>query len=64
MGKPASFSCVRMRSRDVIALYDRVHIGMHVTITQKLVSDFLAPENTWGASVERDSVELREADRV
>src|ERR1700720_3002252 len=29
IGKPVSFGCVRMRSRDVIALYDRVHIGMH-----------------------------------
>jgi len=24
-----------MRSRDVIALYDFAHIGMHVTVTQK-----------------------------
>jgi Uncharacterized protein conserved in bacteria len=41
IGKPVSFGCVRMRSRDVIALYDRVHIGMHVTITLKPMSDFL-----------------------
>jgi len=53
-----------MRSRDVIALYDRVHIGMHVTVTQKPFSDFLAPENVWASAVARDSVELREADRV
>ena len=64
IGKPASFGCVRMRSRDVIALYDRVHIGMHVTVTQKPFSDFLAPENVWASAVARDSVELREADRV
>jgi lipoprotein-anchoring transpeptidase ErfK/SrfK len=49
IGQPASFGCVRMRSRDVIALYDRVHIGMHVTITQKPISDFLSPDNTWAA---------------
>jgi lipoprotein-anchoring transpeptidase ErfK/SrfK len=34
IGKPASFGCIRMRSRDVIALYNSVHIGMHVTITK------------------------------
>ena len=41
IGKPASFGCIRMRSRDVIALYDSVHIGMHVTITQKQISDLI-----------------------
>jgi Uncharacterized protein conserved in bacteria len=29
IGKAASFGCIRMRSRDIMALYDRVHIGMH-----------------------------------
>jgi lipoprotein-anchoring transpeptidase ErfK/SrfK len=50
IGRPASFGCVRMRSRDIIALYDRVHIGMHVTITQKPISDFLAPDNAWAVN--------------
>jgi lipoprotein-anchoring transpeptidase ErfK/SrfK len=44
IGKPASFGCIRMRSRDVIALYDLVHIGMHVGITQKRIADLLPPE--------------------
>ena len=44
IGQPVSFGCVRMRSSDVIALYDRVHIGMHVTITQRRMSDLLPPE--------------------
>ena len=44
IGKPASFGCIRMRSCDVIALYDRVHIGMHVTIVQKLLSEVLPAE--------------------
>src|SRR4029450_1648093 len=44
IGKPASFGCVRMRSRDVIALYDRVHIGMHVTIASRKLDDFVKPE--------------------
>jgi len=41
IGKPASFGCIRMRSRDVIALYDSVHIGMHVIVTQKQIGDFI-----------------------
>jgi len=44
IGKPASFGCIRMRSRDVIALYDSVHIGMHVVITRKQISDFIQPD--------------------
>jgi lipoprotein-anchoring transpeptidase ErfK/SrfK len=44
IGKPASFGCIRMRSRDVIALYNSVHIGMHVTVTRKQISDFIQPD--------------------
>ena len=41
LGRPASFGCIRMRSRDVIALYDLAHIGMHVTITQRRIDNFI-----------------------
>ena len=41
IGRPASYGCVRMRSRDVIALYDLVHIGTHVRLTDKHLRDFL-----------------------
>lgn len=41
IGRPASFGCIRMRSRDVIALYDLAHIGMHVTITQRNIDSFI-----------------------
>src|SRR5438045_9210305 len=44
IGKPFSFGCIRMRSRDVIALYDRVHIGMHVTISEKPIDELLPRE--------------------
>jgi len=44
VGKPASFGCIRMRSRDVIALYERVHIGMHVNITLRKIDSFIQPE--------------------
>jgi len=41
IGKRASFGCVRMRSKDVAALYGRVHIGTTVTISEKRLSEFL-----------------------
>jgi lipoprotein-anchoring transpeptidase ErfK/SrfK len=44
IGKPASFGCIRMRSRDIIDLYDRVHIGTHVLITARKIRDFVKPE--------------------
>jgi lipoprotein-anchoring transpeptidase ErfK/SrfK len=44
IGKPASFGCIRMRSRDIIDLYDRVHIGTHVVITPRKVHDFVKSE--------------------
>jgi lipoprotein-anchoring transpeptidase ErfK/SrfK len=44
IGKPASFGCIRMRSRDIIDLYDCVHIGTHVTITLRRIDNFVKPE--------------------
>ena len=43
IGRPASYGCIRMRSKDVIRLYDLAHIGMHVTVTQKRIADLLPP---------------------
>ena len=44
IGQPASFGCIRMRSRDIIDLYDHVHIGTHVLITPRRIRDFVKPE--------------------
>ena len=44
IGKPASFGCIRMRSRDIIDLYDHVHIGTHVLITLRKIDNFVKPE--------------------
>jgi lipoprotein-anchoring transpeptidase ErfK/SrfK len=44
IGKPASFDCIRMRSRDIIDLYDQVHIGTHVLITLRRIHDFVKTE--------------------
>jgi lipoprotein-anchoring transpeptidase ErfK/SrfK len=46
IGRPASFGCIRMRSKDVIALYDTVHIGMHVTITARRIVDLVPREES------------------
>lgn len=42
IGQPASYGCIRMRSRDVIALYDAVPVGARVTITDVPPSGLLA----------------------
>ena len=44
IGKAASFGCIRMRSRDVIALYDQVHIGMHVTVSKESIDELVSLE--------------------
>lgn len=44
IGRRASFGCIRMRSKDVIALYSLVHIGDHVRISDKPLATFLPPE--------------------
>src|SRR5215813_14958693 len=44
IGKAASYGCIRMRSRDIIALYDRVHIGMHVTISEESIDELVPRE--------------------
>ena len=40
IGQPASYGCIRMRSSDVITLYDTVGVGAKVLITRK---SFLPP---------------------
>lgn len=44
IGRPASFGCIRMRSPDIIDLYDHVHIGTHITITLRRIDNFVKPE--------------------
>ena len=33
LGTPASYGCIRMRSRDVIALYNKIEVGARVEVT-------------------------------
>jgi lipoprotein-anchoring transpeptidase ErfK/SrfK len=44
IGHRVSFGCIRMRSKDVIVLYNLVHIGTHVRISAKPLQEFLPPE--------------------
>lgn len=39
IGTPASFGCIRMRSADVIHLYDIVGVGAKVDITQETIGE-------------------------
>ena len=41
IGLPVSYGCVRMRSRDVIALFDRVGVGARVDIFREPLSERL-----------------------
>ena len=51
IGKPASFGCVRMRSADIIALYDEIGTGARVTIANEPLAIAAAPALAAGASV-------------
>ena len=38
IGRPASYGCIRMRSRDVIDLFDRIPVGTPIKITTSSIS--------------------------
>lgn len=44
LGKRASYGCIRMRSKDVIALYNMVRIGTHVLIADRPIASLLPHE--------------------
>ena len=35
LGKPVSWGCIRMRSSDVVKVFDAVHVGVRVEIVDK-----------------------------
>ena len=51
IGRPASYGCIRMRSRDVIALFNTVALGTRVLITDAPATQF-ASTATDGRSAE------------
>lgn len=46
IGRPASYGCVRMKSRDVIALYNTVGVGARVEITREPIPEVPDPNRT------------------
>jgi len=44
IGRRASYGCIRMRSKDIIALYSLIHVGDHVRISDKPLTTFLPSE--------------------
>jgi len=50
IGTPASFGCIRMRSADVIQLYDIVGIGAKVEITQETLAEATGLPEAEGAA--------------
>jgi lipoprotein-anchoring transpeptidase ErfK/SrfK len=44
IGRRASYGCIRMRAKDVIALYNLVHVGDHVRISDRPLARFLPAE--------------------
>jgi len=45
LGRPASFGCIRMRSKDVADLYRLVQVGTHITISEKGLSSLMPVEH-------------------
>ena len=45
VGTKASFGCVRMRSQDVIALFDQVRVGTRVTISEEPLRNLITEED-------------------
>lgn len=50
IGKPASYGCIRMRSRDVIALFNTVAVGTPVLITDAPATHLAAVATDSGGS--------------
>jgi len=50
IGTPASFGCIRMRSADVIQLYDIVGVGAKVDITQETIGQATGVPETIGVA--------------
>jgi len=65
IGRPVSYGCIRMRSRDVIALFDRVGIGARVDIFRETLArrfPKLFPEETPVAQTEATASSTMVAD--
>jgi len=46
LGRPVSWGCIRMRSTDVLRVYDKVEIGTHVLISNDPLKKLIREEST------------------
>jgi hypothetical protein len=53
IGTPASYGCIRMRSRDVISLYNKIEVGARVEVTTNRLPSSLARGETAPGETER-----------
>jgi lipoprotein-anchoring transpeptidase ErfK/SrfK len=44
LGKPSSYGCIRMRSKDVVDVYKLVRVGTRITISEKSLSSLIPSE--------------------
>jgi lipoprotein-anchoring transpeptidase ErfK/SrfK len=45
LGRPVSYGCIRMRSADVVRVYDKIGIGTHVLISDKPIKELIREES-------------------
>ncbi len=45
LGHPCSYGCIRMRSCDVVSVYEKVMIGTHVMISEKPLKVLIRDES-------------------
>jgi lipoprotein-anchoring transpeptidase ErfK/SrfK len=53
IGRPASYGCIRMRSRDIVQLFDKVSVGTKIDIVDKPLSRALSRDAGRTSNVER-----------
>jgi lipoprotein-anchoring transpeptidase ErfK/SrfK len=44
LGRPVSWGCIRMRSQDVVKVYEKVQVGTHVVISDKPIKQLIREE--------------------
>ncbi len=49
IGRPASYGCIRMRSRDVVQLFNMVQVGAKISVTTLSIHRALAAATTFGS---------------
>ncbi|MEI9893318.1 MAG: L,D-transpeptidase [Chthoniobacter sp.] len=59
IGTPASYGCIRMRSHDVIQLFDKVDVGTRVEVTQQPLPAALVQGNGESAPAQQFNMQTK-----